>query len=330
MIKVFVDTEALCSYPQGGISVYTFNVLRMLTRIASDLRLYSSYATFRPARINAIRQLISTNNIPIQVSHTPLPGRIAIWFPWCAAGMTVPALPDFDLIHATSYIPPLWLRRRKGQPLIITVHDLAFLRHPGKNYVPQSSSTDIHFVKRYVREADAILADSHFTKSEMMDLLGVSGKKIFVAHLGTQFEEMPEELPDDQGRAFLKRYGLADERYFLSTSTLSPRKNYETLLDAFEVFHRKEPASKLVIVGGTGWYSTHLIERIGRMLDSVVWLRGVSTPQLSLLYRRAQGFFLISHYEGFGIPLLEAMTRGCPACYSTGSSMDEIAGGHRH
>jgi alpha-1,3-rhamnosyl/mannosyltransferase len=322
-MKIFVDLEPFYYYP-SGIAVYTLQLLKAMRRLYPDIEFHSGYATMNAAAFEKINQINAQFNLDIPLSRIKLPGRIAGAVPSLARRMAKPALPKLDIIHAMSYIPPQWLRGYSA-PLIITIHDLAFLRHPGKGYVPNSSATDIKLVKLAVAKATAVIANSRFTRNEICELLSVPEGKVTVTPLGTQFEKL-SEFSEEETMAVLKKNKLNQQGYFLATSTLSPRKNYETLLKAFEIFAEKNPESRLVIVGGPGWSSEHIIRAINEMNENVIWLREVTTRELQQLYQNAKGFFMVSHYEGFGIPILEAMTCGCPVCYATGSSMDEIAG----
>lgn len=325
-MNVLIDTEPLYSYPQGGIPVYTLNLIRSLSEIDQSLQLHSTYATIRSNKINGIRRTIKVNHLNVKLAQIHLPGRVSAWCPLLSEWLSTPRLPTLDLIHGTSHVPPLNLRRSKRCPLIITIHDLCSLRHPGKNYVLNCHATNMRYIQKYISEATAILSVSHFTKKELVDLLNIPESKIYVTHIGTQFCNNEFIIPDGQASAFLSSHRLTRDHFFLSTGTISPRKNYDTLLDAFAIYSLHEKESKLVIVGNYGWNSNNLIRRISLMHDRVIWLQNATVQELSILYRHASGFFMISHYEGFGIPLLEAMTLGCPVCYAIGSSMDEVVG----
>lgn len=317
-MKIFIETGELCSYPYSGIPVYNLKLIKTLLKFDETIKMYSAYATVRKPLMDNIRKVLLKNNISLSLSQVFLPGRLAGKSSFLSSLFTYPRLSEVDLFHAVSNMPPLWLNIR-NKPLIITMHDLASLNFHGENYTVHSGIKDIKSVKAFADRAEYILSVSRFTKSEIVHFLGIDPDKIIVTPLGIQ--DFPEQADDD----CLKQYGLSKDQYILAVSTLSPRKNYLSLIDAFEKLKEKFSEAKLVIVGSPGWRYEDILKRIDANKD-IIWVRGIDNAGLKWLYQNARGFFMISNYEGFGIPVLEAMTCGCPVCYATGSSMDEIAG----
>src|SRR2546426_5917266 len=203
-----------------------------------------------------------------------------------------------DVLHCPTYRGPL----RPRVPLVVTVHDLAVLRHPGafnrwtREYSPR-------VVPRVLRAAREVIAVSEFTRRELVELLGVSEEKIHVVPNAVE-DEFTEDGPAEQGE------------YVLAVGTLEPRKNLARLVEAV-----RRTDTELRIVGARGW------GRVEVDSNGVRWLGEVSDAELARLYRGAVCVAYPSLYEGFGIPVLEAMACGAPVVTTRGTAMEEVADG---
>jgi len=233
-----------------------------------------------------------------------------------------------DVFHSPDFtLPPVWRARA-----VLTVHDLSFLRVPEcftgalRRYLER-------VVPRSVRRADHVIADSHSTKRDLVELLGTPAGKVTVIHSGVEPRFRP--IID---RAALgpvrQRYDLP-ERFIISVGTLQPRKNFATLVEAFarlksETGNWKPGARslKLVIAGGRGWLYEEIFARVEALgLQGDVLFPGfVADEDLPALYNLAEAFVLPSLYEGFGLPPLEAMACGTPVVTSNVSSLPEVVG----
>jgi len=245
------------------------------------------------------------------------PGRL-LTRAWVAVRR--PALPAgllerLDLVHATSAaVPPT-----RGRPLVATVHDLAFRYYPGA-YPAAGRRYHDRSARIVAGEAARVLVPSEATARDLAELYGVDRGRVTITPLGV---EVPDQ-PDHTGaRRLLAELGVRGP-FLLAVGTLEPRKNLPRLLDAFGEAAAELPDHWLVVVGPVGWGP-----RLRPTWDSVrVKLAGrVDDRLLHALYQAADGLAYPSLYEGFGLPVLEAMANGTPVLTSDRSSLPEVAGG---
>jgi glycosyltransferase involved in cell wall biosynthesis len=229
---------------------------------------------------------------------------------------------DIDLFYSPDFVlPPV----RDGVPTILTVHDLSFIHYPEtftsalRNYLNQ-------VVPRSVKRATHILADSQSTKEDLRNIWQIEDKKISVLYSGVDGSFRP---PSDKSKRsdVRERYGLSDEPYIFSVSTIQPRKNYQMLIRAFKGVIDHFP-HRLVIAGGKGWLYEETFNEVKRqgLEEKVTFLGFVKDEDLPALYSEATLFVFPSLYEGFGFPILEAMACGVPVVVSSASCLPEIAG----
>lgn len=225
------------------------------------------------------------------------------------------------LLHAMAFVSPLVAL----VPAVITVHDLSFLRFPERfrlaNRLYLSTMTRLS-----CQRARRIIAVSQATANEVVQLLGVPAERIDVVPHGVQHTRLCP-LPPKQVAAFCRAKGLP-ERFMLFLGTLEPRKNLTTLIKAFARTDAVRQGDKLVIAGGKGWYYQEIFAHVERLgLEKAVLFPGfVSGDELALWYNAATVFVYPSLYEGFGMPLLEAMACGAPVIASQTSCMPEVVG----
>lgn len=320
-MKVFWDIDALLHYPANGISVYLMSVLKELLR-SKQLQLSGGFVSVRQSLHVRMVKLLEQHGLlsDLDLHYLPIPGRVAGWLLHrdLVTRMLLPT--HTDLVHFPAGIVPKWFAVGTA-PYAVTIHDLAFMRYPDHAFSPEDNQVMTQKVRSAARYAQIIFTVSEFTKREIVTLLGEAPEKIFVTPNAIQnYGEFPVDP------TILTRYNLSPGQFFLAVGTLSPRKNYPALLRAFASYLTERPDAKLVVVGRPGWECQSIMGEIMAMPPQrLIWLRHVTAAELNSLYQNAQGFFLVSRYEGFGIPLLEAMHHRCPVCYGTGSGMDEIA-----
>jgi len=224
--------------------------------------------------------------------------------------------------HGTNFLLPVVRDARR----IVTIHDLAILRLPGS--VPANVARRFRTtVTRAVERADRIVTDSECTRRDVLELLSVDEDRVTTIPLGVGREFSPGGDRERDGEA-LAELGVSTP-YVLFVGTTNPRKNVERLLDAFAL--ARERASlphRLVLVGDPGFGAAGVSERVAALgiEDAVARPGYVSEAALPALYRGADALAFPSLYEGFGLPLLEAMASGCPVLAGDASSLPEVAG----
>jgi glycosyltransferase involved in cell wall biosynthesis len=228
-----------------------------------------------------------------------------------------------DLLHSPDFIPPL----RGDFRRVITVHDLNFLYYP-QFLTAESRRYYNDQIERAVQAADHILTDSHATRLDLIKLLDVPGEKITVVWLAPNVEVF-HLLNSDEIAAGRDRLRLPD-RFVLFAGTLEPRKNVAGLLRAYRLLLDRDPrAPDLILAGSRGWLfdETRALIADLQLSDRVRWIDSPPDVDLAVLYNAASVFVLPSHYEGFGLTVLEAMACGAPCLISDRGSLPEIAGG---
>jgi glycosyltransferase involved in cell wall biosynthesis len=216
--------------------------------------------------------------------------RDALWYPFGTGALTRGA----DVLHCPTFRGPL----RARAPVVLTVHDLAILRHPD-TFPAWHRLYGRAGLRATVRAADAVVALSEFTKAETEELLGVPGERIRV-------------VPNGVEPAFVTEGPAADGDYVLAVATLEPRKNLARAVEAASL-----AGVELRVVGAHGWGGVAVPG----------WAGFVSDEELARLYRGARCVLYPSVYEGFGLPIVEAMACGTPVVTSHGGATEETAGG---
>ena len=219
--------------------------------------------------------------------------RDAVWYPFLLGREDAA-----DVLHCPTYRGPT----RSRVPLVVTVHDLAVFRHP-EAFNRWTRAYSPRVVPRVLAAAQRVIAVSEFTRQELIELLRVPDEKIRV-------------VPNAVGDEFTNVGEAEEGDYVLAVGTLEPRKNLERLVEAVQRTKRE-----LRVVGARGWGGVE----VGG--NGVRWLGEVSDKELARLYRGAACVAYPSLYEGFGIPVLEAMACGAPVVTTRGTAMEEVADG---
>ena len=246
-----------------------------------------------------------------------------LWTNWC-----VPPLlreHEVDVYHGVcNFELPL----RKVCRYVVTIHDLVPLFFPKS--VPKKHLLFFRiFMKRVAHTADLIVTDSEHSKHDIIRHLRVPEEKIRVIYLGYDPPQKQDHDPQ-RAQALLRTFGIT-KPYLLFVGAIEPKKNLERLVEAFQMLRAKYARGnelQLVLAGGESWLAAGLHRKVRELqLERQVIFTGfVPDEDLAVLYKKAETFVFPSIYEGFGLPVLEAMSCGTPVVTSNVSSLPEIAG----
>jgi glycosyltransferase involved in cell wall biosynthesis len=224
-----------------------------------------------------------------------------------------------EIFHATDHLLPSLHHTRS----VFTLHDLTPLIFPTAH-----TRLNRHYLQlmlpRFLRETDMIVAVSEATRRDVLARFSLPPQRVRVVHHGVNAHF--KAVSPEAGRQMRDKYRLPD-RYILSVGTIEPRKNLIVLLEALHVLQQHDPELQLVIAGKRGWHSEPFFERLETLglTDQVRLLGFVPDEELPTLYSLAEVFAFPSIYEGFGLPVLEAMACGAPVVCSNTSSLPEVA-----
>jgi glycosyltransferase involved in cell wall biosynthesis len=220
---------------------------------------------------------------------------------WYLAALPARALREgMQVLHCPTQRAPV----HSSVPLVVTVHDLAVLRHP-ETFNRWTRTYSRRVLPRVAQAATRLIAVSEFTKRELFELLDVPEEKVRV-------------IPNAVGPPFAPDGEAAKGDYVLAVSTLEPRKNLARLVEGYK--RARLDGLPLLVAGAEGWGDVRVEG------DGVRWLGEVRDEQLARLYRGARCVAYVSLYEGFGLPVLEAMACGTPVVAAGGAALEELSG----
>ena len=229
-----------------------------------------------------------------------------------------------DLLHATDFVLPPSHARRK----LLTVHDLAFLFYPDAAMPSLQHYLNV-VVPRSVRRADALIADSQHTARDLTEQWQVAPERITVVQGAVDHNRFLPVTDAQQLAAVRKRYAIGDGPFILGLSRLEPRKNFARLIEAFAAARAAAKLPHRLIIGGSkGWLYDAIFARSQELgLGDAVHFPGfIEEIDLAALYSAADFFAYPSLYEGFGLPILEALACGAPVLTADNSSLPEAGG----
>jgi glycosyltransferase involved in cell wall biosynthesis len=313
-LTIYVDVSAAV-HRRAGLGRYAENLARELAHLIPD-----ELALFYNAE-QGITGLAGLEHLPAStVALGYKPWRSLVWLSQLAgAGMNRLA-PGAALFHATEHLLPAM----RGVPTVLTVHDLIF-RHLPQHHKRLNRWYLNLTMPLYCRRATAIIAISEATRRDLAAAYAVPPEKVTVIAEAADPRFCPQSAQDVA--AVRARYGLP-RRYLLFVGTIEPRKNLARLLRTFETLHAEGLTDALVIIGKRGWLYEPFFAELERSpaRDAVIFPGYVPDKDLPAAYAGSQAAVLPSLYEGFGLPVLEAMASGVPVVCSNTSSLPEIAG----
>ena len=214
-----------------------------------------------------------------------------------------------DLFHSSDWIQPPTMAKK-----ITTIHDLTIFRAPESQH-PQIIKVQKLRLERVKSQADFILCDSLSTKKDIIKFLNIPAQKIKVIYLAAD-EIFKPEKNQNKIKRIKSKYNIKGD-YLLSVATREPRKNLGRTIKAFQKLKQKN--LQLVLVGKYGW------GKEAPSVKNIIKTGFISQEDLPILYSAAKAFIYPSLYEGFGLPVLESLSCGCPVITSNLSSLPEIA-----
>jgi glycosyltransferase involved in cell wall biosynthesis len=313
-MSVYLDISAAV-HRRAGLGRYAESLARSLVPLLPD-RLALFYN-----RERGIEPLRGLEHLPARtVALGYKPWRMLVWAGQVAHVGFNRLVPGAELFHATEHL----LLPLAGVPTVLTVHDLIF-RHLPQHHKPLNRWYLNLTLPLYCRRADHIIAVSEQTRRDLITIYRLPPAKISVVYEAADPRFGPQ--PPEAVAAIRGHYNLP-ERYLLFVGTIEPRKNLARLLAAFERLHAGRLTDALVIVGKRGWLYADFFAALERSpaKRAVLFPGFVPDADLPAFYAGAQALVLPSLYEGFGLPVLEALACGTPVVCSNTSSLPEIAG----
>jgi glycosyltransferase involved in cell wall biosynthesis len=300
-VRIVFDVSPL-SHPLLGIGNYIRGSLGGLVDAAEgkhEIVAFAPTSLEGPVRIRA-----ALAGLDLELRTIRLPFSHALRTAWSVAGRPAAErlLGPFDVLHFSDWMYP----PQRGGVRATTIHDLVPLRHP-EWVTPRTRAMHTRKYRNAADTCDVVFVNSEYTRRDVTETLGVSGDRVHVGRPAPKDAFRPDGPSADLGAPYL-----------LTVATLEPRKNLQTLVEAH---HLLGGDVLLAVAGGEGWGQQPELEgaRIRR-------LGFVPDQELARLYRGAAAAVYPSRFEGFGIPVLEAMACGCPIVVSAHPSLDEASG----
>jgi glycosyltransferase involved in cell wall biosynthesis len=301
-VRIVVDVSPL-SRARTGIGNYLRGMLAGLAEAGATEHELVAFGPSGPRGRRRIGEALAGLPVELRLPLLPHVARTA----WSRAGRLAieRVVGALDVFHFSDWMYP----PQRGGVRATTVHDLVPLRFP-EWVQPETLRMHGRKYENAARSCDRLFVNSRFTGSDVIELLGVSEEQVVVAYPGIDPRFHAEGVSADLGGP-----------YVLTVSTLEPRKNLPALVEAFTLLRQRRPELTLAIAGLEGWEEKPLAA------EGVSLLGFVSDDELARLYRGALAFAYPSRFEGFGIPVVEALASGVPAVVSSHPSLDESSGG---
>jgi alpha-1,3-rhamnosyl/mannosyltransferase len=318
-MKIAIDGYPLVP-PRAGIGQYTYHLIKALARVAPG----HEYVVMYPRLTRSLRM----REVPVfaeECVRVVSEGRFRALRLRVQRklGIGTPverSIGSFDVYHATNYVFTHAVKRARR---VVTIHDLTLVLFP--EWHPRARVNSMtHEIARSLEIADHILADSAATRDDIIKHFSVRSERISVVPLAADRSFRP--LPATEIQPVLSAWGLVQDGYLLFMGTIEPRKNLPRLLQAVELAGSR--IGPLVIVGADGWGSDEVARHIEKLQRAgrLSYLGYVPDDARPALITGARAFVYPSLYEGFGLPVLEAMACGVPVLASNVSSLPEVVG----
>jgi glycosyltransferase involved in cell wall biosynthesis len=312
-MRIGIDATAM-PLQRTGAGNYIFNLIRALVRVDRS----NEYVVFGKTAHEAE---LAMNEPNVRFVRRDFAGR-GVRLAWEQLGLPGQARAHLlDVLHSPHYTMPL----RHPTRSVVTFCDMTFLLHPDLHQAVKRVFFPA-IMRLSARRADRLIAISESTRDDLVRMWGVDRSRIAAIPLAADTgyrPRSPEEIAETCGR-----HGLRPGGYILYVGVLEPRKNVDRLVEAFGRVAKELPGVDLVIAGRRGWMYDQIFRQVEALgLHERVRFTGyVANEELPALYAGARLFAYPSKYEGFGLPVLEAMSCGTPVITTNVSSMPEVAG----
>ena len=330
-MRIGIDIRHLTDPQPAGVGGYTKQLLAALFRLDQK----NDYVLLATGMPSTLRRLPSFDAPNVTVMTVPVPNKLV------TGAIALSRHPNLEALIPKEKKPDAWFFPNHNfiatrLPYAIMVHDLSYEIFP--EFFTLKSRLRHGLARSTIKNATTILCPSWSTKQDLMGIYGIDETKIVVTPLATEQPPLnPLLLPPPPNPSSGRRGDTAPgphpewlpKRYLLSLATLEPRKNQLSMIEAYEAYRdQTHDDVALVIAGGKGWKSAATLRaaKKSRYAKDIHLLGYVDEGQKAELYRRAQVFVFPSFYEGFGLPVLEAMAAGCPVIASHTSSLPELVG----
>ena len=313
-MRIAVNTRLLIKNKLDGIGRYSFEVLKRIVETHPDIEFHFIFD--RPYST----EFIFSNNIKPHVLR-PSTRHPFLWYFWFE--IQLPKL--INKIKPNIFFSPdgFMSTKLKHIPTIITIHDINFEHRP-KDLNWLHSIYYRKYFRQYAKESKHIITVSEFSKKDIIKNYHVSSEKITVAYNGVGSNFLPLERNKQK---VIKRKYSGNKDFFLFIGSLHKRKNIKNLLSAFDIYRSKNGKNKLLIIGKKKWWDkqTENIYQNMRFKEKVIFLGQINDELMVDILGSSKALCFVSLFEGFGLPIIEAMKCNVPVITSNTSAMPEIA-----
>lgn len=320
MTNIALDLSCAAEYPITGVGYAALYQVQALLRRGTGF----GFRVFATGDRQA-KALLRKELAEIETQFVLTRARLLKYGLWTRFGWPPIEWATGDVAVAHNLCHQLPATRRALR--LVTIHDLSFLRVPD-THTQRTVEVQTRLLRQCARDADALIAVSDHCKRELVEVMGVRSECIHVVPNGVRLEEF--ETPfDETAHAVLKRRLRLAGDYFIHLGTLEPRKNVRRLLEAYERVRReRNDVPQLLLVGKLGWKSEGIVAAIRSAQDAgaVIHAGYLHRQEAVWLLRGARACLYPSLYEGFGLPVLEAMAAGIPVLTSNVSALPEVVG----
>ena len=317
-MKIGIDGRAL-KEKKSGVGFYVYEILKYLndTDSENEYYIYSDRKVYIDFKLNSNFKICDCLNPNNKIG--------TIWFYY-----SLPKILNKDNIQTfwgTFHTLPKRNKYTKNIKYILSVHDIALLKIKNTSELTNLIMHKL-FLKKSCINANRILTISESTKKDLIDIMKVDDKKIVVTYLAGNKKNDQEKLTPKDNKEIEEKFKLKDKRFLFFLSTIEPRKNIVTLVSAFDELKKDNKDLKLIIAGGLGWKYKKILEKIEKSeyKDDIIMPGYITNLEKKYFYENALCFVYPSLYEGFGIPVLEAMSNKQIVVTSNTSSLPEVGG----